>query len=69
VTSHVTVNGEPFEAPAGTTVAELALRAGIKPGTAAAVELNGLVLPRAEWATRLLVAGDRVEIVILVGGG
>lgn len=34
-----------------------------------AVELNGEVVPRSlYWATRL-AAGDRLEIVVAVGGG
>lgn len=33
------------------------------------VELNGAVLPAAEFATRVLAEGDAVEIVQFVGGG
>jgi sulfur carrier protein len=34
-----------------------------------AVELNGLVVPRAGWASTILNDDDRVEIVHFVGGG
>jgi sulfur carrier protein len=38
-----------------------------RPGVAVAV--NGEVVPRAEWASRRLEHGDRVEIVGAVQGG
>jgi thiamine biosynthesis protein ThiS len=34
-----------------------------------AVEVNRAVVARREHATRTVAAGDRVEIVTLVGGG
>ena len=34
-----------------------------------AVELNGNILPKAEYESRALAAGDKVEIVSFVGGG
>jgi len=34
-----------------------------------AVELNRRVVPRAEHPTTVLVDGDRIEVVTLVGGG
>lgn len=34
-----------------------------------AVELNGLVVPRAAWPSTVLKDDDRVEIVHFVGGG
>ncbi|MGI6721691.1 MAG: sulfur carrier protein ThiS [Anaerovoracaceae bacterium] len=34
-----------------------------------AVELNGSILPRDEYDSTLLCAGDKVEIVSFVGGG
>ncbi len=34
-----------------------------------AVAVNGTMVPRVEWATRTLVAGDAVEIVGAVQGG
>ena len=38
-------------------------------GLGVAVELNGRVVPRGEHAMTMLRAGDRVEVVRLVGGG
>ena len=34
-----------------------------------AVELNGSIVSRAEWANTPLAEGDRLEIVHFVGGG
>lgn len=65
---NVILNGEPFEAPAGATVATLlaAIDLHLK---RVAVELNEQVIPRQEHATASLREGDRLEIVTLVGGG
>ena len=34
-----------------------------------AIELNGVVIRRAEWSLAILNEGDKVEIVHFVGGG
>lgn len=34
-----------------------------------AVELNGEVVPRSKYDSTWFVAGDRLEIVVAVGGG
>lgn len=34
-----------------------------------AVELNLEIVPKEQYATRLLCDGDKVEVVTLVGGG
>ena len=41
---------------------------GLK-GDRVAVERNGEIVPRAEWAGTVLNGGDRVEVVHFVGGG
>lgn len=64
----VTVNAQPRTVPDGTTVAGLIEDAGLA-GSACAAEVNGILVPRARHADRLLRAGDRVELVTLVGGG
>ena len=38
-------------------------------GDRVAVELNGSIVPRAEWGNAALSDGDRLEIVHFVGGG
>jgi sulfur carrier protein len=64
----VTVNGEPREAPAGATVAQVvATVTGQPSGVAAAV--NGEVVPRRAWPGVPLRDGDQVEVVTAVQGG
>lgn len=62
------VNGEPAEVASGTTVAGL-LATMDTAGRRVAVERNGEIVPRSEHATTRLADGDRLEIVIAVGGG
>jgi sulfur carrier protein len=38
-------------------------------GKRVAVERNGEIVPRSRHAATALAAGDRVEIVVAVGGG
>ncbi len=64
----VTLNGETREVPDGTTVAGLLVHLGVK-AERVAVEVNETVVTRAEHASRVLQAGDAVEIVAFVGGG
>jgi sulfur carrier protein len=68
VTARVTVNGEPREVPADTTVGQVvALITELATGVAAAV--NGEVVPRRSWPAMLVRDGDRVEVVTAVQGG
>lgn len=61
-------NGQPREVPDEQTVADF-VRSLDLATTAYAVELNQEVLPRKKHAEQMLSAGDRVEVVTLVGGG
>lgn len=66
----ITVNGEPRELRAGTTIAALIEAAGVPAGgRGMAVALDGEVVPRAEWNETALRDGARVEIVVAVQGG
>ncbi len=69
-TAHISihVNGESTEVAAGSSVAELVASRGLTPAQVA-VELNKDIVPRAKHADTPLAAGDRVEIVTMVGGG
>jgi thiamine biosynthesis protein ThiS len=64
----ITVNGEQRRIDAGTTVAALvaSLGYGDRP---VAVERNLEVVPRARHAACVIESGDRIEIVVFVGGG
>jgi acid phosphatase type 7 len=50
------------------TVADLIASLGLK-GDRVAVEHNGGIVPRTDWAQTAIHAGDRFEIVHFVGGG
>ncbi|MGW7367663.1 sulfur carrier protein ThiS [Streptomyces sp. NPDC054841] len=64
----VSVNGEPRDVAAGTTLDTLVAALTAAPsGVAAAV--NEMVVPRGEWSGTLLGDGDRVEVLTAVQGG
>ena len=65
---NVRVNGEERELPEGATVADLLETLGLRPEIVA-VEVERVLVSRAEHATRQLANGERVEVVTLVGGG
>ena len=64
----ITVNGESRSLAPGTTVAAL-LAAMNLTGKRIAVERNGDIVPKGRHADTSLAAGDRLEIVVAVGGG
>jgi len=64
----VVVNGVPREIPAGSTARDLVAALGLE-GRPLAVELNEQVVPRSRLGDCRLGAGDRLEVVTLVGGG
>ena len=64
----IKVNGEVAENIAGKNVAEYLTESGYDLKRVA-VELNGDILPKAQYEITLLQDGDSVEIVSFVGGG
>lgn len=64
----VIVNGDERQLPAGLSVRGLIESLGLGKQPCAA-EVNRGLVPRREQDGRVLAAGDRVEIVTLVGGG
>jgi sulfur carrier protein len=62
------VNGSSEHCADGTTVARLLEARGLT-GKRVAVERNGEIVPKSRHAESALQAGDRLEIVIAVGGG
>lgn len=64
----VIVNGEPKALPSGASVAELLDALGLT-GKRVAVERNGEIVPKSTHASHRLAEGDRLEIVVAVGGG
>jgi len=64
----VVINGQTRTILQGTTVAGLIGDLGLG-DRRVAVERNREVVPRADHATTVLAAGDRLELVTFVGGG
>lgn len=64
----IVVNGEQKEVEAGLTLDRLLSGFGLPPGRVA-VERNRRVIPRGGFSAELVEAGDRFEVVTLVGGG
>lgn len=66
------INGAPRQLDASPgmpiTVATLLEREGLA-GKRLAVEKNGAIVPKSQHADTPLVSGDRLEIVVAVGGG
>jgi sulfur carrier protein len=64
----IIVNGVPQELAAPLSVAALLEARGLI-GKRVAVERNGEIVARSLHAETRLAAGDRIEIVVAVGGG
>lgn len=62
------VNGETHDFPSPINLPELLTHLGLNPRLIA-VEYNGEILHRQNWADTQLKNGDRLEIVTIVGGG
>lgn len=64
----ITVNGDPREVPAGTSLGAFLSDLHL-PSDGIAVAINQEVIPRATHPQTPLKAGDIVEIIHAVGGG
>jgi sulfur carrier protein len=64
----VTVNGERRQLDAPVSCAELLTRLDLA-GKRVALERNGEIVPRSRFGVERLAEGDRLEIVVAVGGG
>jgi len=64
----IQLNGEPREVPEDLTLAALIDWLKLPPDRVA-VERNLEIVPRARWSATPIQAGDRLEVVHLVGGG
>ncbi len=65
---HVTLNGAHREFAAAPTFAQLIEEMSLA-GRRIAVERNGEIVPRSRFGTARLTDGDRIEVVVAVGGG
>ena len=64
----LTINGEPRRFEEDLSVAELIEQLDLQ-GKRLALERNGEIVPRGSFASQRLTDGDRLEIVVAVGGG
>ena len=64
----IVLNGEAREVDDGLTISGLLDLLEV-PRRYVAVERNREIVPRAQHAETVLVEGDRIEIVTMVGGG
>jgi sulfur carrier protein len=64
----VIINGETRQFEPALRFDQLVERLGLS-GKRIAVERNGEIVPRSQFSTRALEEGDRLEIVVAVGGG
>lgn len=64
----ISVNGETRDVPEGLTIARLLEELKVETKHVA-VEVNLQLVPRRQHAEHCLSAGDRLEVVTLVGGG
>jgi len=62
------INGEPRSFHAPLTLAQLIELQNLA-GKRIAIEKNGEIVPRSQHASTPLASGDRLEIVVAVGGG
>jgi sulfur carrier protein len=64
----ITVNGERRDFEQAIVIAQLVDRLGLT-GKRIAIERNGEIVPRGQFGATAIANGDRVEIVVAVGGG
>jgi thiamine biosynthesis protein ThiS len=64
----VSINGEPRQFPQAISVAAFIEEMGLT-GKRIALERNGEIVPRSTFAAQQLADGDRLEVVVAVGGG
>lgn len=64
----ILVNGAPREFAAAPTVSQFLDELQLT-GQRLAVERNGEIVPRSRFADLRLAEGDRIEVVVAVGGG
>jgi sulfur carrier protein len=64
----ITVNGERREFESALHLTQLIERLGLT-GKRIAIERNGEIVPRSAFAANSIADGDKLEIVVAVGGG
>ena len=64
----ISINGESRQIPSTSSIVALIEEMRLT-GKRIALERNGEIVPRSNFATQNLVDGDKLEIVVAVGGG
>jgi thiamine biosynthesis protein ThiS len=64
----IQLNGDPYELPAPSTIAQLLATLDIDPRRVA-VEHNFIIVKRDQYVLTEIGEGDQIEIVNFVGGG
>jgi sulfur carrier protein len=64
----VSINGAARDFPQAVSVAELIQDMGLG-NKRIALERNGEIVPRSQYGQQILAEGDKLEIVVAVGGG
>jgi sulfur carrier protein len=63
------INGTDVEVRNGLNVNQLLIERKVKMPDMVSVELNDIVLQRAEFETTILYENDRIELLYFMGGG
>jgi sulfur carrier protein len=64
----VCINGSPRTFAPATSIADLIAAMDLT-GKRIAIECNGEIVPRGQFAQHRLNDGDKIEVVVAVGGG
>jgi thiamine biosynthesis protein ThiS len=64
----ISINGITRQLPDSTSVAALIEEMGLA-GKRIALERNGEIVPRSTFSAQQLADGDKLEVVVAVGGG
>lgn len=64
----ISINGEAREFPAALTIADMVSELALT-GKRIAIEQNGEIVPKSQYAQTMLQDGDVLEMVVAVGGG
>jgi thiamine biosynthesis protein ThiS len=64
----ISINGATRQLPDSASVVALVAEMGLT-GKRIALERNGEIVPRSLFATQQLSDGDKLEVVVAVGGG
>lgn len=64
----LTINGEVRQLPHPINIEQLIDQNNLQ-GKRIAIERNGEIVPRSQYAEQYLADGDHLEVVIAVGGG